>query len=62
MIERLAQIIYWAACGVAVVIVLIGAFNLFADADATGNFIRTLLVAVIVWIVGRTVLYMLTER
>ena len=63
MIERLGQLIYWIAFAVAVAIFLVGVANLFAGgADGASDFARAIMVAILIYLAGRAVLYASTGR
>ena len=58
MLARLGQVIYWAACGIAVVVVLFGIAMSFGDNDDSLIIIvGSLVYAALVWLLGRAALY-----
>ncbi len=64
MFERLGKVIYWAACAVSGLLAVLGiASLLFANEPAKwGLFAIWLGGALLVWLSGRAVLYILANR
>jgi len=63
MLERLGNVLYWAACGLAVIWALAWLVAAFSVGGSTG-IILTLGVAgaAVIWLVGRAVRYVLAAR
>jgi hypothetical protein len=60
-VERLGRVLYWLGCGLTGAIVLLGALMLIGDARMGVPFaVTVLIVAVLVWLVGRACRYVLS--
>ena len=64
MAARLGRILYWAACGLAALIVIGGAFGLRWEATGPGIIagIGLLVIAGLIWIIGRGLKYVLANE
>jgi hypothetical protein len=70
MRARLGKILYWAACGIAALFLLMGGVYLFGaiylgtvkEWEAWLHAISLALLAGLVWLVGRAILYLLARR
>lgn len=65
MIERLANVLYWTACGIAGLILLASAFvaaTVFYKWEALGVMAGGAIVAGLVYLVGRAIRYVLVGR
>ncbi len=70
MRARLGKILYWTACGIAAFILVVTAFFLFGaiylertkELDAWLHASSLALLAVLVWLVGRAIRYVLARR
>jgi hypothetical protein len=68
MVERLANVIYWLGCSVAVIFVIWAALLTWASylpGSDTSNLIVVVVIlisAVLIWLIGRTIRYILTGR
>ena len=64
MLSRLGQVLYWAGCAVAFVIVLAGVAVTFNTSDSNAWLATALavIVALIAWLIGRAALYVLAGK
>lgn len=65
MIERLGRVLYWVACGVAVLSLLLAAWSTFAAFYfGEGGFVAVgaAVFALAIWLVGRAILYVLAAK
>jgi len=65
MLTRLANVIYWAACALAALVFAVCAWVLFMSSPTGDERILApfgMAMAVVVWLVGRAVLYVLAGR
>ena len=63
MIERLANVIYWAACGIAALIGLIGLWVVATESNSRfASFGICAAAAFLFWLGGRAVRYVLAGR
>ncbi len=61
MIARLGNVLYWAACGAAVLLGALGAFEFFVHKDSEAIVVFAVL-GLLVWLVGRACRYILAGR
>ena len=62
MVERLGLVIYWIACVAAVAIALAGVVNLVVTMNPDGDLVRSIALAVIIYLIGRAARYALAGR
>ena len=61
MIARLGNVLYWAACGIAVLLGALGAYEFFVHRDAAAM-VGLALFGVIAWLAGRACQYVLAGK
>lgn len=62
MAARLGQVFYWAGCVVAAVILLLGLPTIFNPDGPGFPILSALVVAFVIWLIGRACLYVLAGR
>ena len=65
MLARLGQVIYWTACGLAALIVVIVAFNcrtIGGDINWWAVGAGVCIAGLVVWLLGRATLYVLSAK
>jgi hypothetical protein len=66
MLARFGQVLYWAACGVAALVFLIGLAGALREGEGPiGSLVLSAAVAVVagvIWLIGRALLYILSNK
>jgi uncharacterized membrane-anchored protein len=58
MLARLGNVLYWLGCGLAIVVTAVGA--VIAHDTGLGFFVAALVIAALIWLVGRACRYVLS--
>ena len=61
MIDRLANVLYWTACALALALIVLG-FGYYSTTTGLrpGFLVLVLVVAFVIWLIGRAVRYVLS--
>ena len=62
MPTSLGQVLYWTACGIAVLVGLLAALNLLSPLGNMRVGVILALCAFIIWLIGRVALYAFTAK
>jgi hypothetical protein len=63
MLPNLGEVLYWAACWIAVIVALLGCAAWLTDSDASWVGVTTFIaVAVTIWLIGRLSLWASTLK
>lgn len=64
MEERVGEVLYWIACGIAGLFAILGVYLFLTGRDgyAWGSLLLCVIYAGVVWLVGRVILFALAGR